>query len=425
MGRRSSRQLHLLATESGVTRAEPTSLITPEPERPPKPVHPFPARMASEIASEAMSELKPNSTVVDPMCGSGMVLRQAVQQDHKAIGVDVDPLAILMSRVWTRSLDTSLFLRKSQATLEAAARLRQSDIHLPWIDDDDETARFIDFWFGSQQKKDLRALAYLVSRRRGPINQALQLAISRIIVTKKVGASLAWDVSHSRPHRVKVNNNYDVLNGFENAVFLIAEEISKLPSYSRAWVKEGNARRLSHIPSEYADIVITSPPYFNAIDYIRGHRLALVWLGYRVSRLRQIRSSGVGSEQGLSFRRLNNVGLNGAVIPDGVDSATQSRLRRYAFDMTRVMSEIHRILRPGGRAVLVVASSNIHGHKIDNPALIESIGEFLGLRSINYVEREIPNSRRYLPPPSATTQESLIKRMRTESVLTFEKGHSP
>ena len=53
-----------------------------------------------------------------------------------------------------------------------------------------------------------------MTTKRGPLNNALKLAISRTIITKKVGASLAWDVSHSRPHKVKTDNDYDVLAGF-------------------------------------------------------------------------------------------------------------------------------------------------------------------------------------------------------------------
>ena len=384
-------------------------------------IHPFPARMAPEIPLAAINDLEPCSTVIDPMCGSGVVLRQAVQGGHNAIGFDVDPLAVLMSRVWTRSLDTSQLLERSHSITEETTRLQSSEISLPWIDEDDETKRFVDFWFASRQKAQLRKLAYLLAGKRGPINQALQLAISRLIVTKKVGASLAWDVSHSRPHRVRLDNDYDVLAGFETAVSSIANETHRVPEGSNAIVRIGNARRLGRIPDGYADTVITSPPYFNAIDYIRGHRLALVWLGYKVSRLRHIRSSSVGREKGLSERRFRSIGLRDEVVPNDLDDVTQSRLRRYALDMAEVMNEISRILKPTGRVVLVVGSSNIRGHQIDNPGLIRSIGQFLGLRQVTCVERDIPDNRRYLPPPDSTVQKSLQKRMRTESVLTLEK----
>ena len=383
-------------------------------------VHPFPARMAPEIALEVIGGLRAGSTVVDPMCGSGVVLREAVQQGHEAVGVDVDPLAVLMSKVWTRSLDVLKLLEKSEEIIKRATYLRQSDIWLPWIDEDEETAKYIEYWFASDQKDQLRKLSYLVAGKRGSIYQALQLAISRLIVTKKVGASLAWDVSHSRPHRVKINNDYDVLEGFKKAVAWIAE-IHRTPPLSNAAVRIGDARRLATISDKYADVVITSPPYFNAIDYIRGHRLALVWLGYRVSTLRRIRLLSVGREKRLSERWYNNIGLSDIILPHGLDDTRRSHLRRYVLDMFRVMSEIFRILKPMGQAVLVVGGSNIGGQEVDNPGLIRSIGQSIGLRQVNCVEREIPSNRRYLPPPTLKVHKSLQKRMRVETVLTLEK----
>ena len=64
-------------------------------------VHPFPARMAPELVLHSLKLLPPGSTVLDPMAGSGTVLRQALAMGHHAIGFDMDPLAVLMSRVWT------------------------------------------------------------------------------------------------------------------------------------------------------------------------------------------------------------------------------------------------------------------------------------------------------------------------------------
>ena len=85
------------------------------------------------------------------------------------------------------------------------------------------------------------------------------------------------------------------------------------------------------------------------------------------------------------------------------------------------MGEIYRILKPAGRAVLVVASSNIRGQTIDNPGLMRSVGELMGLRQVKCVEREIPSNRRYLPPPTSSVDEALRRRMRVETVLTLEK----
>ncbi len=67
-----------------------------------RPIHPFPARMAPDLAISELTSLKRGSVVLDPMAGSGTVLRQASENGLTAIGFDVDPMAVLISRVARR-----------------------------------------------------------------------------------------------------------------------------------------------------------------------------------------------------------------------------------------------------------------------------------------------------------------------------------
>jgi tRNA G10 N-methylase Trm11 len=57
--------------------------------------------MAPELAIAELTNLKPNSIVLDPMAGSGTVVRHASELGLRAVGFDLDPLAVLMSRAWT------------------------------------------------------------------------------------------------------------------------------------------------------------------------------------------------------------------------------------------------------------------------------------------------------------------------------------
>src|SRR4051795_12082503 len=91
---------------------------------PRKHVHPFPARMAPEIALSKIDLLtEPGAVVLDPMCGSGTVVRLAAQHGRVGIGVDLDPLAVIITRTachpaWARSLE-----ERARALVERARRL--------------------------------------------------------------------------------------------------------------------------------------------------------------------------------------------------------------------------------------------------------------------------------------------------------------
>ena len=177
---------------------------------------------------------------------------------------------------------------------------------LKWIDGDDETREFTEYWFGKSQRSDLRRIAcglHRLGRRGGDEEHAaldvLRLALSRTIVTKDAGASLARDISHSRPHRVADSTDYDVFRGFKLSVQQLRSRLLSQPPGGRVNIQQGDARSLHDITNGSIDFVLSSPPYLNAIDYMRGHKMALVWMGYQLAELRNIRANSVGSERGI------------------------------------------------------------------------------------------------------------------------------
>ena len=163
---------------------------------------------------------------------------------------------------------------------EESRSLSSSAIQRPT---DAETRKFISYWFATQQEDELARLTTVLGRHDGPTKQALMIALSRIIVSKEMMASLARDTSHSR--RI----------GCRGESFRCLWRVPTVRSASRparllpdlivgnANIRLGDARTLDGIPDEGFDLVLKSPPYLNAIDYIRGHRLALVWMGHAMA----------------------------------------------------------------------------------------------------------------------------------------------
>lgn len=379
--------------------------------------HPFPARMAPELALRALERQSSGSKVLDPMCGSGTVLRTALASGHSAIGVDMDPLAVLMAGVWSRKTSCVGLGKAAEEIVTRARALRAEQVVLPWIDEDEETGAFIKFWFAATQREELRKIAFVLHSESGPLADPLRLALSRIIITKDRGASLARDVSHSRPHRVGFTNDFSVEAGFCKSAIQIERRLA-IGVPQSADVSLGDARNLSSITDGSVDLVVTSPPYLNAIDYLRGHRLALVWLGHKIGDLRHIRGSSVGAEKGLQGQadRLQSLVVDTDV--ESLSTRTQGILYRYAKDMLDVSVELRRVLKRGAPAVLVVGNSTVRGTFVDNAAVVRRATESVGFTTEEVSERELPTNRRYLPPPS-TAGAALDRRMRKEVILTL------
>lgn len=389
-----------------------------------KPIHPFAARMAPEIAFESLKGLKKNSTVLDPMIGSGTVLRTVSEHGYNGIGFDIDPLAVLMSKAWTTPFNSEKIKSKAEELIDEVNSLNLNSVYLPWIDDDPATKAFINFWFGKKQINSLRKLSFAISNHKGPYNDLLKVAFSRLIVTKTKGASLAADVSHSRPHKVYQKNDFDVLTAFSNSCDTLAKIFENQNPKGKVNVQLGDARNLKEVESESVSAIITSPPYLNALDYMRGHKLSLVWLGYKINELGNVRSNSVGAEKAPEANadvKLAAELTKGIPQLEKLPQRKQGMINRYALDMYGIVEESIRVLEKKGKATFVVGNSCINEIFVENALIVRNSCQMVGLKLINQKEREIPQSKRYLPPPSYENVSTFKSRMRTESVMRFSK----
>lgn len=395
------------------------------------PVHPFPARMAPGIALEALGESNVKLRVLDPMVGSGTVLAVASAHGHQAIGVDLDPLAVLLARVWTRPIDAKTVRDKADEVLDRAKKAFRLLTHGQAYPEnsDKETRRFIRYWFDDYARRQLSALSLEICRVDNKADRdALWCAFSRLIITKQAGASLAMDLSHSRPHRQFTHAPVKPFNRFQSAVETVVSNCPQSKKESQgpiAIVKNGDARNLS-IEDESIDLVLTSPPYLNAIDYMRCSKFSLVWMGYNISELRQIRGDSVGAEA--SFKEASDAGWVTGIIRQlkltpKLSSRNDALLSRYVWDMDLALSETSRVLRHGGRAVYVVGDSTIRNTFIRNSAIIRAVAQKHGLSQLSSHRRSLPANRRYLPPPKPGPSSAMMDtRMRREVVIAFTKS---
>ena len=412
-----------------------------------RPIHPFPARMPPDLVAGILKRAEGGGRclrVVDPMAGSGTVLAVARSRGHSAAGRDTDPLAVLIAGVWATPLDRGAVLRRAAAVLgEAKADYRASraDDAYPH-GSDDETRRFAGYWFDPEARRQLASLASSIRRvRDGPVRSALWCAFSRLIIAKQAGASLAMDLAHSRPHRAYGRAPALPFAGFVAAAKRVAEGCIESgreganedggAAGREADVRLGDARSLD-MGDGSADMVITSPPYLNAIDYMRCSKFTLVWMGHTVGELRRIRAGAVGTEAGMyDFETGGEIdtALSMAVGRDGRAALGHRRmgiLARYVSDMFSVLDEVARILKANGTAVFVVGENVTRGVSVRTPEIICEASSHAGLsvRSVKY--RDIPAASRYLPPPPMATRggggAAIAMRMRREAIVVAVKA---
>jgi len=390
------------------------------------PVHPFPARMAPEIVCSFIKHADKPIRILDPMMGSGTVVALAQSRNHHAIGIDIDPLATLIARVWTTPINRDEVRRKAHQVLERAVRRMpstQAKDSYP-AGADAATRQFIEYWFDGWARRQLLCLSDAIRRIHDPkIRDVLWCAFSRLIITKQAGASRAMDLAHSRPHRRYRTAPLKPFVGFLPAVESVLK--NAIPSAEKlkqgsASVYLGDARKL-RIKSGSIDLVLTSPPYLNAIDYIRCSKFSLVWMGHQTDELRAVRGRSVGTEVGRDYEHDHELStIMGSLKISQLSNRKRLILGAYVDDMRSAIVEVARVLTPGGQAIYVIGENTVKGSYIKTATVLTLLAEGAGLKVEASKKRTLPPNRRYMPPPTGGKM-TMDTRMRTEVVLHFSK----
>ena len=390
-------------------------------------LHPFPARMAPEIALEWIP-ISSGLTLLDPMCGSGTAVRTASCHGYESIGVDSDPLARLIARTAVSEFDEQGFNATVQEILSSSSDALRHDLG-PDVPPhaSPETQKAMKFWFDESNRRQLTELSARIDKVNSScLKDQLLVTMSRTIVTKKVGVSLGADISHSRPHRIYTEAPARVLPAFEKESRALARILKKRTDgcwkNTKVAVIDGDARQLT-LESDSVDRVVTSPPYLTGIDYMRGHKLSLIWMGYDIEQLARLRASNIGSEHGQPIDNCSLVDTMADSLGDvnGLSRKMKLTLERYLRDMRLVVSEISRVTKSGAIIVLVLGNANVGGVYLDIAGTMEQLAAAKALNRMSATTRQIPNNRRYLPPPDSQKEgQPLAKRLRDEVILVLK-----
>ncbi len=419
--------------------------------------HSFPAKFPPQLPRIFILGLTEKEDIIlDPMVGSGTTIVEAYLSGRRAIGFDIDPLALLVSRVKVTPLDIEQVAHLGSEILNGAKNTvakRHRELKEQLTDRLDAKSRqFVDYWFAAETQIELLALITEIEKLEDEAIRAFfQLVFSAIIITKSSGVSLAFDLAHTRPHRAKVVYSLegDIILGKDLAdspssrvKFLTKTLRSPLEEFEKRFrqnleglhkvgvgsiqpqVSFGDAQSLP-LEEESVDLIVTSPPYAaNAIDYMRAHKFSLVWMGHPIDELGQKRKEYIGGEAvtGIDYEVLPDKAAEVVSDVASVDEKRGQVLHRYYSESTRILREMFRILKPGKAAIVVVGSSTMRGKDTKTHTCLADIGRAIGFDVPRIGIRHLDRDRRMMPAGAKVDAESQIQqRMHEEYVIGFYK----
>jgi len=157
------------------------------------------------------------------------------------------------------------------------------------------------------------------------------------------------------------------------------------------------------IESDSVDLIITSPPYVTSYEYADLHQLTLLWFGDDPNQFKKWHHF---SNEFIDFRRkFIGTGSKGEKNGD-FDSAIGTQIvndlmdierplavdvGNYFLDMKKVFAEMHRILKPGAKACVIIGNTNLRGVEILNAEVAAEQMQAAGFSKVDFIKREISN----------------------------------
>jgi DNA modification methylase len=321
--------------------------------------HTYPARMHPATAAHLVRVASQRGQVVlDPFCGSGTVLVEAMIAGRRAVGTDLNPLAEKLARLKTARLDPAgreamIAAARGVAAFAGERRERRAGATRRYPQED--AALF-----------DPHVLLELDSIRAGvadldapsAVRDALALVLSSILVKLSRRASdTAAGASPRRiaagyPARLFVKKTEELARRLATLDALVPADVPP------ARVTIDDATRLRTVGPSTVDAVVTSPPYAATYDYLEHHAARLRWLDLDP---RAFATGEMGSRR--RYRTLDAAAARAA----------------WSRELGGALRAMARVCRKGAILVLLLADSAASGEALRAGDVVPEAADHAGL----------------------------------------------
>lgn len=338
------------------------------------------------------------AVLLDPFAGCGTSLVVAQAHGNRGIGFEPHPFFVRIARAKTAAPPTRARLRAiEEALLNGATAAFPSD-PLPG-----SARAFLGKLF------DERTLTQLLGARAGLENTGLEkddlafLLLSRVV--EMCSKSQTDGIYKAPTSRKRAAVPVEAIRAVVDEVRSDAELLHDGPTLPEVVLHPRSSEDMRLVETGSVDLAVTSPPYLNNFDFAEMTRMELYFWGLCGSwreithtvRAQLIVNTTTALTGHRNIQARHRAGIPQSVLPD-LDAivktlAGQRRSRPgkkeydllvypYFAQMTRVLRETLRCLRPGGTAHVVVADAAFYGIHVSTPQYLASIMTALGYEAV-------------------------------------------
>lgn len=308
---------------------------------------------------------KKGDIIFDPFSGIGTIPLEADLLERTSIGNDLNPYAYIVSR--------AKFDRISKE--EAISILENMKLDTESIDIN-EISAFIKQYFDTKTLKEIYALKNnieLMIKNNEKASYFLYACLLGILHGNRPGYLSCWTgCIIPYPPRKSKHEKFNPEKDIPSYRAVIPRMIAKvkrmyvdgIPNYTNGIIFNSNAKKLP-LEDNSVDIIISSPPYYNTLDYVSANRLRLAIIGYNEEK-----------RSGLATNLIQNK-------------------QKYIKDMIEVGMEIKRILKKNSYCVWILGDLNLSKGRFINTAL--EVGKVyekeLNFKIIDIIDDTIPRNK--------------------------------
>jgi DNA modification methylase len=350
----------------------------------------YPCKFIPQLPRWAIEKYsKEGDTILDPFSGGGTTLIESRKLNRNVIGFDYNPYAVLIGKVKSAYYEQDV-LEKNLQKLITNFINEEDEIPLPEF-------RGIKFWFNNDV---LRALSVIKKHVNNMPEQNIKdfFKVVFSMVVRKASFIAPGQILTARRKDWKESKQYNEEEVYGLFRKFAVEYINYVVRFTddckntkaETLVNIGDARDIK--VNKKVDLIISSPPYINAMDYIWANRLRVHWLDLvkdDKDRLNLYKQE-IGTES-IKTKEYDKIGLTGYASIDktikeiyySFDSNQQSKLRsrvvyKYFIDMEEHLKSAYESLKNGGRYCIVIGDNNIRKVRVCTTDFLVEIAENVG-----------------------------------------------
>ena len=326
--------------------------------------------------------------ILDPYCGGGGVLVEAILSGRDCTGGDINPLATILSQAKTKFIPRNSILELGEK-IKNLAQNRVSAVEISVINP------HISFWFKENDLKNILALSEATKEITGekpdlkPVFQTILSATIRdVMLTYRGEVRLrklrGKDLEKFNPNTFKTYNQ---------RLELTAERVGTLPKEAICKVALTDARSMPYENEQFYGI-ICSPPYAddkNGVGYFQFSKNMLAFLGFDGEELKKHRNLFHGMDRvAKNPPKSKSLSLSLSNVLKQDESKYQEAVAFYA-DYAKTLEEMKRVVKKW--IIIVVGNRVLARTAFDNAAITVDVFKNLGVELHDHYTREINKKR--------------------------------